>query len=51
MFDVKGMCKAAIESLPKLVAGEKIANVVIEGPVFTADNVDHPDMQARLSTT
>lgn len=51
LFDVKGMCKAAIDSLPKLVAGEKLPNFVIEGPVFTAENVDQPDMQARLSTT
>jgi len=48
IFDVKGMCQKAIEILPKLAAGEKFEDVLIQGPVYTPDNVDDPALQAQL---
>lgn len=48
LFDVKGMCQKAIEYMPKLAAGEKLKDVLIQGPVYTQDNVDDPKLQAQL---
>ena len=48
LFDVKGMCQKAIEYLPKLAAGEKLKDVLIQGPVYTQENVDDPTLQAQL---
>jgi len=48
LFDVKGMCQKAIEILPKLAGGEKFEDVLIQGPVYTPDNVDDPALQAQL---
>ena len=51
LFDVKGMCQKAIEYLPKLAAGEKLRDVLIQGPVYTQENVDDPALQAQLWQT
>lgn len=52
IFDVTGMCRTAVELMPRLAAGETFdADVLIQGPVFTPDNVDDPDMQAHLWAT
>ena len=48
LFDVKGMCQKAIEILPKLAAGQKFEDILIQGPVYTPDNVDDPALQAQL---
>jgi ABC-type sugar transport system substrate-binding protein len=48
LFDVKGMCQKAIDYLPKLAAGEKLKDVLIQGPVYTQENVDDPALQAQL---
>ena len=49
LFDVKGMCQKAIEIMPKLAAGEKFdADIMIQGPVYTPENVDDPELQAQL---
>jgi ribose transport system substrate-binding protein len=48
LFDVKGMCKGAIDVIPQLIAGEKVANVLIKGPVYTPDNINDPTLDARL---
>ena len=49
IFDVKGMCKKAVEIMPKLAAGEKFdKDILIQGPVYTPDNVDDPALQAQL---
>jgi ABC-type sugar transport system substrate-binding protein len=48
LFDVKGMCQKAVEYLPKLAAGEKLKDVLIQGPVYTQENVDDPGLQAQL---
>ncbi len=48
LFDVKGMCQKAIEILPKLAAGEKFKDVLIQGPTYTPDNVDDPQLQSQL---
>jgi ABC-type sugar transport system substrate-binding protein len=52
LFDVKGMCQKAIEIMPKLAAGEKFdSDIMIQGPVYTPDNVDDPALQAQLWQT
>ena len=52
IFDVKGMCKKAVELMPRLAAGEKFdSDILIQGPVFTPDNVDSPDLQDQLWAT
>jgi ribose transport system substrate-binding protein len=52
LFDVKGMCQKAIEIMPKLAAGEKFTkDIMIQGPVYTPDNVDDPALQAQLWQT
>jgi len=52
LFDVKGMCQKAIELMPKLAAGEKFdKDIMIQGPVYTPDNVDDPALQAQLWQT
>ena len=49
LFDVKGMCKKAIEIMPRLAAGEKFTeDIKIQGPVYTPGNVDDPALQAQL---
>lgn len=49
LFDVTGMCKKAIELIPKLAAGEKFSeDIKIQGPVYTPDNVDDPALQDQL---
>jgi len=49
LFDVKGMCKKAIEIIPRLAAGEKFTeDIKIKGPVYTPENVDDPALQAQL---
>ena len=49
LFDVKGMCKKAIEIMPRLAAGEKFTeDIKIQGPVYTPENVDDPELQAQL---
>ena len=49
LFDVKGMCQKAIEIMPKLAAGEKFdKDIMIQGPVYSPDNVDDPALQAQL---
>jgi len=48
IFDVKGMCRKAVEIMPRLAAGEKFEDILIQGPVFTPDNVDSPDLQDQL---
>ena len=49
IFDVTGMCKKAIEIIPKLAAGEKFTeDIKIKGPVYTPDNVDDPELQEQL---
>lgn len=52
LFDVKGMCQKAIEIMPRLAAGEKFTqDIMIQGPVYTPDNVDDPALQAQLWQT
>lgn len=52
IFDVTGMCRTAVELMPLLAAGETFdRDVLIQGPVFTPDNVDDPEMQAQLWAT
>ncbi len=52
IFDVTGMCRTAVEIMPRLAAGETFdGDVLIQGPVFTPDNVDDPEMQAQLWAT
>jgi hypothetical protein len=52
LFDVKGMCQKAIEVMPRLAAGEKFdADIMIQGPVYTPENVDDPELQAQLWQT
>ena len=49
IFDVTGMCRKAVELMPRLAAGESFdEDILIQGPVFTPDNVDDPEMQAQL---
>jgi len=49
LFDVLGMCQKAIEIMPRLAAGEKFdEDILIQGPVYTPDNVDNPELQAQL---
>ncbi len=49
LFDVKGMCQKAIELMPRLAAGEKFTkDIMIQGPVYTPDNVDDPKLQEQL---
>jgi ABC-type sugar transport system substrate-binding protein len=48
LLDVKGMCKQAMDLVPKLAAGQKFKDILIRGPVFTPENVDNPEMQAQL---
>jgi len=49
LFDVKGMCEKAIAILPKLAAGQKFTHdIKIKGPVYTQNNVNDPELQARL---
>lgn len=49
LFDVKGMCQKAIEIMPKLAAGEKFdKDIMIQGPVYTPENVDDPALQGQL---
>ena len=49
IFDVIGMCRTAVEIMPRLAAGETFdSDVLIQGPVFTPENVDDPEMQAQL---
>ena len=49
IFDVTGMCRLAVETMPKLAAGEKFSSdVLIKGPVYTPENVDDPEMIAGL---
>jgi ABC-type sugar transport system substrate-binding protein len=49
LFDVKGMCQKAIEILPRLAAKEKFtSDIMIQGPVYTPDNVDDAALQAQL---
>jgi ribose transport system substrate-binding protein len=49
LFDVVGMCQKAIEIIPRLAAGEKFTeDIMIQGPVYTPDNVDDPELQAQL---
>ncbi len=49
LFDVKGMCQKAVEIMPRLAAGEKFTqDIMIQGPVYTPDNVDDPALQAQL---
>lgn len=49
LFDVTGMCKKAIEIIPKLAAGEKFTeDIKIKGPVYTPENVDDPVLQEQL---
>ena len=52
IFDVTGMCRTAVELMPRLAAGETFdSDVLIQGPVFTPENVDDPEMQAQLWAT
>ena len=52
IFDVTGMCRTAVELMPLLAAGETFdRDVLIQGSVFTPDNVDDPEMQAQLWAT
>ncbi|MDE0307728.1 MAG: sugar ABC transporter substrate-binding protein [Albidovulum sp.] len=52
IFDVTGMCRTAVELMPRLAAGETFdSDVLIQGPVFTPDNVDDPEMQSQLWAT
>ncbi len=52
LFDVKGMCQKAVELMPKLAAGETFAeDILIQGPVYTPENVDEPDLQSPLWAT
>ena len=52
IFDVTGMCRTAVELMPRLAAGETFdSDVLIQGPVFTPANVDDPEMQAQLWAT
>jgi ribose transport system substrate-binding protein len=48
LFDVKGMCKSAIGVLPELIAGKKLDNILIKGPVYTPSNINDPDLKALL---
>jgi ABC-type sugar transport system substrate-binding protein len=49
IFDVKGMCRKAVEIMPQLAAGETFdEDILIQGPVYTPDNVDDPELQAQL---
>jgi ribose transport system substrate-binding protein len=49
IFDVTGMCRTAVELMPRLASGEAFAeDVLIQGPVFTPENVNNPEMQAQL---
>ena len=49
IFDLKGMCRKAVELMPRLAAGEQFENdILIQGPVFTPDNVDSPELQDQL---
>ena len=49
LFDVLGMCQKAIEIMPRLAAGEKFdEDILIQGPVYTPENVDDPELQAQL---
>jgi ABC-type sugar transport system substrate-binding protein len=49
LFDVTGMCKKAIELIPRLAAGEKFTeDIKIKGPVYTPENVDFPELQNQL---
>jgi ribose transport system substrate-binding protein len=49
LFDVKGMCQKAIEIMPRLAAGEEFSeDIMIQGPIYTPDNVDDPALQAQL---
>ena len=52
IFDVTGMCRTAVEMMPRLAAGGSFdIDVLIQGPSFTPENVDDPDMQAQLWAT
>ncbi len=52
IFDVTGMCREAVDLMPRLAAGESFdSDILIQGPVFTPDNVDDPEMQAQLWAT
>ena len=52
IFDVKGMCRKAVELMPRLAAGETFeSDVLIQGPVFTPENVDSPELQDQLWAT
>ena len=49
IFDVKGMCLKAVELMPRLAAGETFdEDVLIQGPVYTPENVDDPALQDQL---
>jgi len=49
LFDVTGMCRKAIELIPRLAAGETFTeDIKIQGPVYTPENVDDPELQAQL---
>ena len=49
IFDVKGMCRKAVELMPRLAAGETFdSDILIQGPVFTPENVDSPELQGQL---
>jgi ribose transport system substrate-binding protein len=48
LFDVKGMCKSAIDIAPTLAAGGKLNNILIKGPVYTPYNINDPSLKARL---
>lgn len=49
IFDVKGMCRKAVEIMPRLAAGETFdKDVLIQGPVFTPQNVDSAELQDQL---
>ena len=52
LFDVKGMCQKAVEVIPRLAAGEVFdEDIMIQGPVYTQENVDDPELQAQLWQT
>jgi ribose transport system substrate-binding protein len=48
LFDVKGMCRKAVELMPPLADGEEFEDILIKGPVYTPDNVDDPELQDQL---
>ena len=42
------MCQKAIEFCPSLQLAKSSKDVLIQGPVYTQENVDDPALQAQL---